>query len=194
MWRFFAVCVLALFSYAQDTTKDDVKLYDDGEAYSVYSAVLALDKEEGDLLIADTTAHFTSCIDSDSDRLVQQAIDDYQKTNQTKWRLGHHFAINRPYRLLSKEEADKLLEPNKRTGGWPLSPYHGIHRFSAVGFSADRTIAFVEMDVICGGLCGHGRPHTLQKKKGHWVRYSPPPVQNSDGTTILSGHACGWFY
>jgi hypothetical protein len=193
MSRFIAICLLALLSSVQDATKDDVKPYEDGESYNVYSAVLALQKEKGNLLIADTTTHFNSCLDSDSDRLARQAIDDYQKVNQTKWSLGHHFAINRPYRLLSQEEISKLLEPDKKSDNWPLSPYHGIHRFSAVGFNADKTIAFVEMDVICGGLCGHGSPYTLQKKNGKWVHYSPPPVENSDGTMTFSG-TCGWFY
>jgi len=147
------------------------------------------------VLIGDTTVSFNECLDSRSDELVDAAITDYKKINQSQWRLAHHFAAKQAYKLLSPDEANALLERDKRTGDWPLSPYNGIHRFSAVGFSADKTIAFVEMDVACGGLCGHGSPFILQKKKGRWIQYSPPATENPDGTISIRGSSiCGWVY
>jgi hypothetical protein len=195
MSRFLAVCFLPLFVYAQNTTKEDIKPYEDSEAYNVYAAVLALKRAKGEVLIADTTVAFNDCMETRSDEPVDAAIENYKKINQVRWRLGYHFESTGLYKLLTAEEAKALLPPHKSTGEWPLSPEHGIHRFSAVGFNSDKTIAFVETDVICGTLCGHGSPYILQKKKGKWVEYSPPTTENPDGTiTMHSQSICGWYY
>ena len=180
---------------SQSTNHDEIKPYEDGEAYNVYSAVLEKKKTKSDLVIGDTTVPFNSCLDPHSDKLVDAAIEDYKKMNQKRWGLGHHFALNSAYKLVSRKEADELLQPDKRTGAWHFSASDGIHHFSAVGFSADKTVAFVEMGVSCGGLCGHGGPFILQKKKGKWVEYVRPAIQNADGSWSLPGASvCGWFY
>src|ERR1043165_2006545 len=41
----------------QGNNQDEIKLYEDTEAYNVYSAVLALGQSKGELLIGDTTFH-----------------------------------------------------------------------------------------------------------------------------------------
>jgi hypothetical protein len=46
------------------------------------------------------------------------------------------------------------------TGGWI--------ELSAIGFNADKTVAVVYMGHLCGGLCGGGQFHVLQKKDGKW--------------------------
>lgn len=195
MPRFLSLLFLPLMFLGQNTNREDIKPYDDGEVYNVYSAVLGLEKSDSELLIADTTVPFSNCLDPRSDKLVDAAIDDYKRINRSRWRLGYHFEIKQPYKLLSAKEADALLQPDKRTGAWPLSPSDGIHHFSAVGFSTDKSIVFVEMDVACGGLCGHGNPFILQKKKGKWIRYSPASIQNPDGTITMPGaSSCGWYY
>jgi hypothetical protein len=182
-----------LMLLAQATNREDLKPYDDNEAYDVFSAILTAEKSNGELLIADSTVPFTHCLEFGSDKQVEAAIEDYKKTNRKKWHLGYHFEMKRPYKLLSAAEAGALLQPDKETGVWRLSPSNGIHHFSAVGFSSDKNIAFVEMDVTCGGLCGHGGPYVLQKKDGHWSKYDPPPVRNADGTYTF-GSICSWNY
>jgi hypothetical protein len=178
---------------SQSTNHYEIKPYEDGEVYNVYSAVLDKEKTNRDLVIGDTTLPFNGCLDSRSDKLVDAAIEDYKKMNRSRWGLGYHFALKRPYKLVSRKEADELLQPNKQTGAWHFSASDGIHHFSAVGFSPDKTIAFVEMDVVCGGLCGHGQPFILQKQKGKWARYSPQPVENPNGTMTIPG-ICSWAY
>jgi hypothetical protein len=180
---------------SQSTIQDEIKPYEDGEAYSVYSAVLEQEKAKNDFVIGDTTVPFNGCLDSRSDKPVDAAIEDYKKMNRSRWGLGYHFALKGPYKLVSRKEADELLQPDKRTGTWHFSASDGIRHFSAVGFSADKSIAFVEMDVACGGLCGHGGPFILQRKKGKWVEYVRPAIQNADGSWTLPGASvCGWFY
>lgn len=192
----YMVALLSLFSLSsQNLNKEEIKTYEDGEVYNVYSAVVAMEKTNGDLLIGDTTVPFSICLEPNSDKQANAAIEDYKKVNKTRRRLGYHFEMSRPYKLLSEKEEDDFLQPDKRTGEWRLTPGSGIHHFSAVGFSPDKTIAFVEMDVACGGLCGHGAPFILQKQKGKWARYSPPLVENPDGTiTIPAGSICSWAY
>ena len=190
----YMVALLGLLSLSpQKVNQDEIKTYEDGEVYSVYSAVVALEKTQGDLLIGDTTVPFSICLEASSDKPANAAIEDYKKVNKNRWLLGYHFEMKRPYKLLSEEKADELLQPDKRTGKWPLTSGSGIHHFSAVGFSADKNIAFVEMDVTCGGLCGHGGPYILQKKDGRWSKYDPPPVRNADGTYTF-GSVCSWNY
>lgn len=199
------ILLVPLLLCSQNTKKDEIKSYEDGDAYNVYSAVLSLEKSDGPVLIGDSTVPFNDCLESRSDKLVDAAIENYKKINQGKWRLGHHFEIKQPYKLLSAKEADSLLQPDKRTGGWPLSPSNGIHRFSAVGYSVDKTIAFVEMDIVCGGLCGHGQRYILQKRDGRWKEYSGPESKIvkrkklKDGTYAITmkrefiGY-CSWNY
>jgi len=190
----YMVALLSLLSLSlQKVNQEEIKAYEDGEVYSVYSAVVALEKAKGDLLVGDTTVPFSACLEPSSDKSANAAIEDYKKVNENRWRLGYHFEMNRPYKLLSEKDADEFLQPDKRTGKWRLTSGSGIHHFSAVGFSADRTIAFVEMDVECGGLCGHGRPYLLQKKDGQWTEYAPPLVKNADGTYTFSS-ICSWNY
>ena len=190
----YMLALLSLFSLSsQNVNKEEIKTYEDGEVYNVYSAVVALEKTKGDLLIGDITVPFSICLEPNSDKRANAAIEDYKKVNKTRWRLGHHFEMSRPYKLLSEKEADEFLQPDKRTGEWRLTPESGIHHFSAVGFSVDRTIAFLEMDLSCGGLCGHGRPYLLQKKNGRWTEYDPVPAKNGDGTYVF-GSFCSWNY
>lgn len=194
----YAVLLLApLLLLGQSSNQAEVKPYEDSEAYNVYSAVLALENPKGDLLIVDTTVPFTHCLEPRSDQVVDAAIEDYRKANKSKWRLGYHLGLERSYTLVSQDEAGDLLQSPPKRGAWRFSAFGGIHHFSAVGFSPDKTIAFVEMDVVCGGLCGHGGPFILQKKKGKWVQYvpNPPMTQNPDGTRAQSGPTiCSWFY
>ena len=150
---------------SQSTNRDETKSYEDGEVYSVYSAVLAMEKTKNDLVIGDTTVSFNSCLGSRSDALVDAAIEDYRKANQSRWRLGYHFETKRPYKLMSKKEADELLQPDKKTDTWHFSASDGIHHFSAVGFSANKSIAFVEMDVVCGGFVVTAVPSFCRNRK-----------------------------
>jgi len=206
MLRFFTVCLLALFSYAQDTTQDDVKSYEDDEAYSVYSAVLALEKPGGEVLIADTTVPFHDCAEPRSDKPVDSAIKHYKHLNQTRWQLLRKFNLEQVYRLLSAEEIKNLHQADPQGGFfWSFPEGIEIRHFSAVGFNAQKTIAFLETDVQCGGLCGHGQPYVLVKRDGKWEEYQgkEPKIKKlkklKDGSyKVAMQHFgfsfCGWSY
>jgi hypothetical protein len=178
--------LIPLWLLAQNTNQQEPKPYDVDEGYEAFSAALALEKPKGELLlIGDTTVPFNSCMEPRSDKLVDSAIDDYKKTNEKQWILQRRFKLDRPYELLSKEQW--------KTRTAQRGPSTGVYYLSAVGFSADKTIAFVELDFVCGGLCGHGSPYILQKKGGKWAQYEPSWTQNSDGT-MQGPVLCSWYH
>jgi hypothetical protein len=137
MLRNLLLLSITLALSAQSKKEPELNIIEDAEAYNVYSAILDMEKPKGELLIADTTVPFNQCLDPHSDEPVDAAIQDYKKANQNQWHVGYHFVSTQPYKLLSRKEANTLLQRDRRTGDWSLSPYNGIHRFSAVGFSAN---------------------------------------------------------
>jgi hypothetical protein len=194
MLRSALFLLLVPIALSSQITQEEIKPYDDAEVYNVYSALLSLEKSTSAVLISDTTVPFNNCLHSDLDKLVNAAIEDYKQANQTRWRLGYHFQITRPYKLLSEKKGSGSPKADNSQRQESTAP-EGIHRFSAVGFSADKSIAFVEMDIVCGGLCGHGSPYILQKREGKWVRYTSVSAENTAHSHSIPGATgCGWFY
>ena len=145
-------CLLITQDANQQTKPYDV------EAYEVFSTVLAMEKVKGDtLLIGDTTVPFDICLGRRSDKLADSAIENYKQANKARWRLQYRFNLDRPYRLLAEDQ--------QRHGNKPATmEAKRIYHLSAIGFSHNRDVVFVEVDFVCGELCGHGRPYILQKK------------------------------
>ncbi|HWF06801.1 MAG TPA: hypothetical protein VHA06_24135 [Candidatus Angelobacter sp.] len=171
--RNLGLLFMAIVVSAQSAPESIPKPYDVQEAYKVYAAALALDHAKGELLIGDTTLPFKDCLDSHSDELVDAAIADYKRVNESIWQLQRIFKLKSAYKLLSPKEIKDLQKPDPIGFNWTLTHGKGIRRFSAVGFNSDKTIAFVEADFICGGMCGHGQSYVLQKRNGRWQKYLP---------------------
>jgi len=186
--RYLGSFLAVIVVFTQSAKESAPPLNNVQEAYEIYAAVLVLQHVKGDLMIGDTTVPFNLCLDSLSDLAVDSVIDDYKKANQQKWRLERKFSLQRPYQLVSEEELNRKTIAAKRVLGSP-----GIYHFSAIGLDARRAIALVEMDFVCGMLCGYGHPYLLQKKNGKWGRYDPPLVKNPDGTYKFAGF-CSWNY
>jgi hypothetical protein len=196
MFRCFALFLTPLFLYLQISGHGEFRPYETAEAYAVYSAILAQENPEGELLIGDTTLLFGHCLNSHGDRHVDSAIEDYKKMNQNRLRLRPHFKWKRSYKLLSAEEQNSLRS-SSGDFNWAFPNGVKIHHFSAVGFSPDKTIAFVEKDVSCGGMCGSGRPYIMQKVRGKWKPYQQRPTMtsNPDGSRHVHGFgSCNWAY
>jgi len=205
----YALALFVAFTLAAQSTKEPpAKAYDVPEAYEVYAAVLALDPPKGDLLIAESTVPFNSCQDAHSDKSVASAIADYKRTNKDSWLLQKKFDRGRNYKLLSQKEISDLKQPDPKGGFfWYFPDETEITHLSAVGFNANKTVAFVEMDVQCGGLCGRGTSYALEKRDGKWQEWKDHRTakvtkrkKNPDGswTVALSGGPyigyCGWNY
>jgi len=170
-----------LFSFfilsAQAATVLAAKPYDVPDAYEIYSIVLAQDHHEGELLIADTTVPFQGCLQPRTDDSVDSAIEDYMKTNQKKWHLERQLDTRLRYKLLSRKKIASLRKSGP-TGKitWQLPAGTLLYRFSAVGFNADKTVAFLQTEVICGPNCIGRRVVVLQKANTQWIPIPDPSL------------------
>ena len=66
-----------------------------------------------------------------------------------------------PTAIFNNEDWDKFYRAYRDSAGFVY--------LSAVGFNADKTVAVVSIGHWCGGLCGEGQYHVLQKKDGRWI-------------------------
>jgi hypothetical protein len=179
---------LLLFQDGATNKSAPPKSYEDAEAYEVYSAILPTEwlgqlARAKSLIIRSETENYKMCLrpEAESEKIIGPAISEYVKLNEKPWLLQRRFNIERPYELVSYDELRAALKQ-----GWWENFYKqypnsgGWIELSAVGFNADKTVAVVYMGHICGGLCGGGRFHVLQKKDGKWA-----PLK-------WKGSSCAW--
>jgi hypothetical protein len=156
--------------------------YEVAEAYEVYSAILPSEwswndaKAQG-LVIKQATASYEMCLapDAASQQIIGSAIADYVRQNKQPWLLQRKIKVEKTYTLLTAKEEKAAFQ--RSPGGWEgfyqLYPDSGgMIELSAVGFNADKTVAVVYSGHSCGGLCGGGAFHVLQKKAGKWETLS----------------------
>lgn len=153
--------------------------YEDVEAYQVYSAIIPSEwplrvANAKQVVIHEATKGYEMCLrpEKEYEEIIGPAISEYVRLNQQSWMLHRDFLIERPYELISADELKatfeqglpgwkKFYDQHPDSGGWI--------ELSAVGFNADKTIAVVYMGHSCGGLCGGGAFHVLQKRDGKWI-------------------------
>jgi hypothetical protein len=153
--------------------------YEVDEAYRVYSAVLPA-IGENPLVIGGETRTPEICLqplDSQAEKVLRPAIDNYLQLNATPRQLQKHFEISRQYELLPEEELKATFRDGMNGSpsieGWntfyarhPGS--EGLIELSAVGFNADKTIAVVFIGYHCGDECRGGEFRALEKNGGKW--------------------------
>jgi len=165
---------LLLYQSSAVSTDNQPKPYEDAEAYEVYSTILRPWQVANakSLVIRSETKGYKMCLrpDEDSEKIIGQAISQYVKLNEKNWLLKRGFNIEKPYELVPYDELRSALKQ-----GWWENFYKqypnsgGWIELSAIGFNADKTVAVVYMGHHCGGLCGGGGFHVLQKKDGKWA-------------------------
>jgi hypothetical protein len=200
--RLLPLCMLVLLPNVL-SSQERGSIYDDPEAYEVYSAALPLDSSYRDsktVLILRSIPPKEWPIgqprgailgDSEFNRTFSPVFDSFEKANQESRSLEHHFSIPKPYSLVSQDEIDAAFQrrlPNTVDDGWSgfrgaFPESRGYLILSGVGFNSDRTLALVYVEHMCGGLCGAARYYILQKRKGHWVEYKPKGVVEVTGTS-----------
>ena len=178
---------------------DQLPLYEDVEAYEVYSAVLslpevnALSKSKNFVIRHETITNFGTflntepassiCLrpDAESEKTIGPVIRDFLKVNKMKRRLQAKFKLEIPYQLISFEKILFITKAEGWDGFYKKYPDSGgFIDLSAVGFNAEKTIAIVSQGRWCGDLCGAGRYYVLQKKDGKWIPLS------------WNGELCDW--
>jgi len=103
--------------------------------------------------------------------LWKSARNDLEKKNKTKVAIQNKFTLNEPYILISPEERQALFDDALK--GWDnfyqkYPQAQGIRAFSRIGYSADKTTAFLYSTFSCGGRCGNGSYYIFTKKDGNW--------------------------
>ncbi|MGH9819763.1 MAG: hypothetical protein ACRD43_06305 [Pyrinomonadaceae bacterium] len=160
--------------------------YTDKDAYEIYSALLGEEwpvsvAKAKTLVIQTETVDYPNMGDAMSclapakgkESLFDPVLAAYHKANKSPAFLQRKFDESFTYELVSRDWIKKLFD-EKSIGGWKdfYAKYPdsgGIISMSAVGFNVDKTIALVYMGHSCGGLCGGGRYHMLQKTDGKWA-------------------------
>ena len=106
-----------------------------------------------------------------------QAVADFERLQDTTYRLRPRLHLDRPYDLLDPDQVRDLrhaksgLDPGSRLQA-RYAAYPGVTFFSAVYFSDDQKAALVYVNDWCGVLCAQAQWVFLQKENGHWERMS----------------------
>jgi len=181
------VLILSLAIVSLCITIRAQNVYDDAEAYAVYSAIVfkewpVTEAKSTRLVIKLETSdypHIGGGIDEclqppkGEEAVYAPVVNAYKEANKTPKLLQPKFTTDIPYVFMSGTEFNAFFD-KKGIDGWkdfydeyPKSG--GINELSAVGFNADKTLAIVYVGHSCGGLCGGGTYHVLQKKEGKWT-------------------------
>ena len=172
--------------------------YEDPDAYEVYSAVLSTGggwQDSKSLLILQNIppkewpiGSPQSALQGDAEftRQFDGIFKSFEQANRQPLLLQYHFAIPKPYQIVSSAELDAAFRrrasntaDDGRDGfrqSFPDSTGYLI--LSAVGFNSEKTIAVVYVEYRCGGLCGSSRYNILEKRAGHWVRSTPKGLKS----------------
>lgn len=171
---------------------NQLPIYEDADAYEVYSAILSspevarLSKAKNLVIRQETLGNFGTFLDvehstriclrpdAESAKIMGTAIADYVKVNKTKWLLREKFKLEIPYKLINSETIIPIINPFTEKEDWKefykqYPDSGGFIDLSAVGFNADKSVAVVSKGRWCGSLCGEGDYYVLQKKDGKWV-------------------------
>ncbi len=166
-----------LYQSAPVTTDKLPTPYEDADAYEVYSAILPSEwpsqvAHAKTLIVLGTTKKYEMCLhaEKESEEIVGPAISAYVKLNEKPWLLQQKLSIETPYKIIASDEFKSVFKQGDWENFYRQYPDSGGWiELSAVGFNADKTVAVVYMGHSCGGLCGGGSFHVLQKKDGEWV-------------------------
>ena len=153
-----------------------LEIYEENEAYQVYSSILP---KTNALVLRGGTATYDLCLvplDEQAEHVLHPALVDFEKINSKRWILRDKFEATQPT-ILPEQELESTF-PEGTSGdrsrqGWKAfvqrhPNYPGWIELSAVGFNSDRTIAIVYMGYHCGEQCEGGEFKALEKKNGRW--------------------------
>ena len=151
--------------------------YESRDAYEVYSAILPSEwplrvAHAKTLIIQTETKGYEMCLrpEKEWEQKIGPAISDYVRMNAKLSLLQRRINIETPYQLVLADKLRSAIQTGSWEGFYQQYPDSGGWiELSAVGFNDDKTVAVVYMGHHCGGLCGGGGFHILEKKDGQWV-------------------------
>ncbi|HEX2712963.1 MAG TPA: hypothetical protein VHM88_12255 [Candidatus Acidoferrales bacterium] len=175
-------------SKVEHRNQEEPQLYLEREAYEIYAVLLPEEwtwkyaKAESLVIQQETETYPDSpdqqeCLPSGEEFLANfgDVLENYKKANASRKLLARGFPIEKPYDLVPRKEIMGLIAIKEGMHDWsafyaryPRS--RGYIQVSAVGFNSDKTTAIVYVGHSCGGLCGGGTYHLLEKIDGKWRR------------------------
>lgn len=197
-----AIAAFALFSACavaqppQPHTKPiSIKLDRAADSYAIYSLLMPgvpfdsmSPQQASRLAIAATTVNIEDMNPAippegqlqpppNNEKAFREAVQDFHTRRYERAQLEHQLKIDRPYTLLSADDAAELrstlagIDPGSQLQDkW--AGYPGITYFSEVYFNTTRNAALVYMNNFCANLCANGQWIYLEKQNNQWVRRS----------------------
>jgi hypothetical protein len=158
------------------------KPVDDPEAYAVYASLLPhrlpdRPLRRGTLVFQRETGTNWQCMPSGKPLETdwRPVVDNFKAENAGVRTVRPGFGLGAPYVVVPKAEIDAhfVIVPTDPGAGWSefYKRYQGSGGFfvvSAVGFDPPKRRAMVYLAHSCGGLCGSGTHHFLEKVGGSW--------------------------
>jgi len=158
------------------------KPIDDAESYAVYAALLPSQwtvrvARAKILVFQQETTTYPRCMPSGTPREVdwQAVMESFRAENAEGRVILAGYDLRLPYVVVASTDIRATFRevPNDPMFGWSgfykrYPDSGGFMQVSAVGFGTARTRAMVYMAHSCGGLCGGGTYHFLQKINGAW--------------------------
>ena len=148
------------------------------EAYDIYATLLPQQwpvtaAHTKKMIILAETGTVEMCLkpEGESIPLVGPAIANFLEVNKKSWLLEKAIPMDLAYEFVFRKQLDAIFADGP--AGWK-SFYEkypdsgGYNEVSAVGFNTDKTVAVVYVGHSCGGLCGGGSFHVMQKKNDKW--------------------------
>ncbi|MEP6914262.1 MAG: hypothetical protein ABJC89_01395 [Acidobacteriota bacterium] len=169
-----------------------LKPIDDPEAYAVYASVLAGDSpahaaSARRLVFLKETSTNQSCMPSGKplEGEWRPVVDNFKSENAQVRAIRPGFSLGLPYVVVPTEEIQALFRApqDAATLGWSgfyqqYPDSGGYISVSAVGFDRPKTRAMVYMANACGGLCGGGTHHLLEKVNNAWREATLPGLSS----------------
>jgi hypothetical protein len=160
----------------------------DPDAYAVYAAVIPSQwpveaAHATRLVIQDTTEIAMYAVrpcypeGPDIKGPWEAALTDFKQQNTQSWALMQQFPLAIPYDLVRRDDLEEFFKARGILGWDDFNAAHpdakGYIQMSAVGFDTTKMKAIVFVAHHCGGLCGAGQYHFLERQQDRWTEVRP---------------------
>ncbi|MBI3662203.1 MAG: hypothetical protein HY234_04020 [Acidobacteria bacterium] len=182
---------LLLTNAQQKRADQKAQPYDDSEGYAVLSFVLegAGKSWESKVIrvkaLTDSEKEMTEQLDEcvTIPKEFQAAAGDFRNKAKTRFLLQEKFSSRLRLALVGRPHVDTsdAARPPRTEKEMRDRLTGGTYDVSAVGFDETKTRAIVYVNYVCGGLCGGGGFHLLEKGRNGW--------READGIA-----KCTWMY
>ena len=155
---------------------------DDPESYAVYASLMAKEwtvsvARAKRVVISRETATHNQCIPTGGAMETdwRPVVESFKRANAAGRFVLPDRDLLHPYVVVPRAEIMQLFTTpgSDLSSGWTrfydrYPDSGGYMEVSAVGFDSSKTRALVYVAHHCGGLCGGGTHHLLQKVDGRW--------------------------